>query len=270
MKTYSTKPSHVQARWHVFDAKDRILGRLATEVSVLLQGKHKPIYARHILTGDFVIVINASKIKVTGKKLQQKMYRRHSGYPGALRETTLARLHEKHPDRVIRAAVKGMLPGNTAGSHMLRRLKVYAGDNHPHEAQVRGSLAAEALSLAQDVQTRPATPSQPEILDVVQPLVVPTEEAPEAEAEAEVVAIDETATPVSEVTDEAAETPEDQVAADVPVGEATQPPAEDMAAGAEAEAENPSEPESQEAEPAEAIEVPTEESAEEKVEGKDD
>lgn len=138
MKTYNTKPSQVESRWHVFDAKDRVLGRLATEVAGLLQGKHKPIYARHVLTGDYVIVVNASRIKVTGNKLEQKFYRSHSNYPGALRETPMSEVQENHPDRIIRAAVRGMLPKNILGRQMLRRLKIYAGETHPHEAQIRG------------------------------------------------------------------------------------------------------------------------------------
>jgi large subunit ribosomal protein L13 len=171
VKTYLVKPSQVESRWHVFDAKDRILGRLATEVAVLLQGKHKPIYARHILTGDYVIVVNASKIKVTGKKLEQKLYRSHSSYPGSLRETRLSEVQENHPDRVLRAAVRGMLPKNTLGRHMLRRLKVYAGESHPHEAQLRGSANLEV----RDIPARVERPTQA----VEQPLEVSTEESTE-------------------------------------------------------------------------------------------
>ena len=137
MKTYTTKPSHVDPRWVVFDATDKVLGRLATEVSGLLQGKHKPIYARHILTGDFVIVVNVSKLKVTGNKLQQKIYHRHSRYIGSMREITMSEMQERYPDRILRAAVRGMLPKNTLGRQMLRRLKIYAGDSHPHGAQIK-------------------------------------------------------------------------------------------------------------------------------------
>jgi len=141
MKTFSTRLSDIRPMWHVIDADGRTLGRLATEVSVLLQGKHKPLYARHLLTGDFVIIINASKINVTGNKMSQKLYRRHSHYPSGLTETPLWRLQQKFPDRVIRAAVRGMLPSTTLGRHMLRRLKVYAGDSHPHQAQVSAPVA---------------------------------------------------------------------------------------------------------------------------------
>ena len=157
MKTYNTKPSQVESRWHVFDAKDRVLGRLATEVSVLLQGKHKPIYARHILTGDYVIVVNASRIRVTGNKLEQKLYRSHSNYPGALRETPMSYVRENHPDRILRAAVRGMLPKNTLGHQMLRRLKIYAGETHPHEAQIRGQERTAEPKAPVQVEERPVT-----------------------------------------------------------------------------------------------------------------
>ena len=146
MKTYTTKPSHVESRWHVFDAEDKILGRLATEVSILLQGKHKPMYARHILTGDFVIVVNASQTLTTGQKPDQKVYYRHSGYHGGLKTTPLKVMLDKHPDRVIRSAVAGMLPKNLLAKRMLRRLKVYGGPDHPHEAQIKGSSAQPEAS----------------------------------------------------------------------------------------------------------------------------
>ena len=155
MKTFSTRPSDIRPKWHVIDADGRTLGRLATEVSILLQGKHKPVYARHLLTGDYVIIINAAKINVTGKKMSQKLYRRHSHYPSGLTETPLWRLQQKFPDRVIRAAVKGMLPSTTLGRHMLRRLKVYAGDNHPHQAQV-DAPSSEVKTKVITENTKPA------------------------------------------------------------------------------------------------------------------
>ena len=154
MKTYTTKPSHVESQWHVFDAADKILGRLATQVSGLLQGKHKSIYARNILTGDFVIVVNASRIKVTGNKLQQKIYRRHSNYPGGLRETPMFRMQANHPDRILRAAVRGMLPKTTLGRQMLGRLKIYADEVHPHGAQIK-DMAREELLVAPPEVVRP-------------------------------------------------------------------------------------------------------------------
>jgi large subunit ribosomal protein L13 len=139
LKTYSTKLSDITPQWHVFDATGKNLGRLASEVATLLQGKHKPIYAPHLNTGDFVIVVNAAKVRVTGKKAQQKIYYRHSNYPGGLRSTTFAHMMETHPTRVIESAVKGMIPHNRLGRDMMRRLKVYPGDAHPHQAQVQGS-----------------------------------------------------------------------------------------------------------------------------------
>ncbi len=138
MKTYSTKLSDITPQWHVFDATGKTLGRLASEVAILLQGKHKPIYAPHLNTGDFVIVVNAAKVRVTGNKAQQKLYYRHSNYPGGLRSTTFARMIETHPTRVIESAVKGMIPHNRLGRDMMKRLKVYPGDAHPHQAQVEG------------------------------------------------------------------------------------------------------------------------------------
>jgi large subunit ribosomal protein L13 len=145
MKTYSTKSSDLRPQWHVIDASGKTLGRLASEVATLLMGKHKPIYTPNLNTGDFVIVVNAAKVRVTGNKAQQKFYYRHSGYPGGLKSTTLARMMQTHPTRVIEYAVRGMLPHNRLGRDMLRRLKVYAGDTHPHQAQMRGSKEGGAV-----------------------------------------------------------------------------------------------------------------------------
>ncbi|PZC51146.1 MAG: large subunit ribosomal protein L13 [Chloroflexi bacterium] len=138
-KTYSAKLSEVDSSWQVVDAAGKPLGRLATEIARVLQGKHKAIYTPSMLTGDYVIVLNASQVATTGKKLEQKMYYRHSGYPSGLRATPLQALLNKHPERVIQAAVKGMLPRNILGRHMLRRLKVYPGPQHPHAAQVNAN-----------------------------------------------------------------------------------------------------------------------------------
>ena len=137
MKTYSTKFADLAPQWHVFDASGKTLGRLASEIAILLLGKHKPIYTYHLNTGDYVIVVNAAKVRVTGKKAQQKMYYRHSNYPGGLKSTTFARMMETYPTRVIESAVKGMLPHNRQGRAMMKRLKVYQGDTHPHQAQVK-------------------------------------------------------------------------------------------------------------------------------------
>ncbi len=140
-KTYSLKAGDVVVRWHVLDAEERPLGRLASEVAVLLRGKYRPTYTPHMDNGDFVVVVNASKVKVTGAKMQQKLYRRHSGYPGGLKETPLPVMLERHPERVVQQAVKGMLPHNRLGRKILRHLKVYGGPDHPHEAQVNAGAA---------------------------------------------------------------------------------------------------------------------------------
>ncbi len=136
MPTYVAKKGEIDQRWYIIDAKGKPLGRLATEVAVLLQGKGKPAYSRHLDNGDFVVVINAAKVRVTGKKAEQKVYRHHTQYPGGLRETTFAKMMETHPTRIIEHAVKGMLPHNSQGRAMARRLKVYAEGAHPHQAQI--------------------------------------------------------------------------------------------------------------------------------------
>ena len=138
-KPYQTRASELNPAWHVIDADGKTLGRLSSEIAVLLQGKHKPIYVPYLNTGDYVIVINAEKIRVTGKKLEQKMYYRHSGYHGGLKEETLTQVLKKKPTRVLQHSVKGMLPKNAMGRRMLSRLKLYVGDKHPHEAQVKAS-----------------------------------------------------------------------------------------------------------------------------------
>jgi large subunit ribosomal protein L13 len=135
MKTWNAKPADVERQWYVVDAEGQTLGRLATRVADTLRGKRKPTYTPHVDTGDFVVVVNAEKIAVTGKKLQQKLYYRHSGYPGGLRSRSLAEELERRPTEVIRKAVKGMLPRNRLGRAQLTKLKVYAGPVHPHEAQ---------------------------------------------------------------------------------------------------------------------------------------
>jgi large subunit ribosomal protein L13 len=135
MTTYSARAAELDPRWYVIDAQDQVLGRLATQIAQILRGKHKPTFTPHLNCGDFVIVINAEKIAVTGNRLDQKMYYRHSGYPGGLKQETLRQAIDKHPDRPIRAAIKGMLPHNRLGDDMMNRLKIYAGPNHPHAAQ---------------------------------------------------------------------------------------------------------------------------------------
>ena len=136
MKTYVAKPSTIEKKWYVVDAKGKTLGRLATVVADTLRGKRKPIYTPNIDTGDFVIVINAEQIVVTGNKPKQKIYYHHSGYPGGLKEETYAKLLARRPEEIIRRAVKGMLPHNTLGRAQIRKLKIYTGAEHPHEAQM--------------------------------------------------------------------------------------------------------------------------------------
>lgn len=135
MKTYSTKAKDIEREWVVIDAADRTLGSVATQVASLLSGKHKPIYAPYIDTGDYVVVVNAAKIKVTGKKAEKKIYYRYSGYPGGLKSQSFKQLFSKNPSRVIELAVKGMLPHNHLGRAMFEKLRVYPGDEHPHQAQ---------------------------------------------------------------------------------------------------------------------------------------
>ena len=135
MKTYAAKPGQVERKWYLVDATDRVLGRLATQIARRLQGKHKPEYTPHVDTGDFIVVTHAEKIRVTGKKLDQKEYDYYTGYKRGRKVVPLRRVLERHPDRVLRMAVERMLPKTTLGRQMLRKLKVYAGGEHPHAAQ---------------------------------------------------------------------------------------------------------------------------------------
>jgi len=135
MKTYNAKPGEIQRDWYLVDAEGKTLGRLATQIAERLRGKGKPQYTPHVDTGDFVVVVNAEKVVVTGKKLDEKMYYNHSGYPGGLRERTLREQLERRPTEVLRSAVKGMLPRNRLGRQQLTKLKIYAGPDHPHQAQ---------------------------------------------------------------------------------------------------------------------------------------
>lgn len=135
MRTYSPKPGDIQRQWYVIDATDVVLGRLASTAAGLLRGKHKPIVTPHVDTGDYVIVVNASKVALTGAKREQKFAYRHSGYPGGLRSVRYSDLLERHPERAVEKAIKGMLPHNSLGRSMARKLKVYPGPEHPHQAQ---------------------------------------------------------------------------------------------------------------------------------------
>ena len=141
MKTYLAKPGEVEAQWHLVDAAGKVLGRLATELATILMGKHKPTYTPHVLTGDFIVVVNAEKVALTGRKLQQKEYDRYTYYTSGRKVVSIATMMERHPDRVIRLAVRRMLPKNKLARQMLKRLKVYAGPEHPHAAQQPAPLA---------------------------------------------------------------------------------------------------------------------------------
>ena len=141
MKTFLPQVDTIERRWHVVDASDQVLGRVASRVASILMGKENPIYTDFLETGDFVVVVNAAKVRLTGKKLDQKMYRSHSGYPGGLKEISARDLLAKHPDRLMEFAVKGMLPKNKLGDKLIKKLKVYAGGEHPHQAQKPQPLA---------------------------------------------------------------------------------------------------------------------------------
>lgn len=135
MKTFNARKDDVERNWYLIDAKDKVLGRIAVEIARRLRGKHKPTYTPHADAGDFIIVVNAEKIALTGKKLDDKFYYRHTGYPGGIKSVTAGKLQQQKPGEILRVAVKGMLPKNTLGRMMLKKLKVYAGSEHPHEAQ---------------------------------------------------------------------------------------------------------------------------------------
>lgn len=142
-RTYSAKPSEIQRSWYVVDAEGKTLGRLATTIAATLRGKHKAMYTPHIDTGDFVIVVNAGKVRVTGNKDREKIYYRHSNYPGGLKSTTLRDMRNRHPERILEEAVKGMLPQTILGRQQLKKLKLYAGAQHPHESQQPIELALD-------------------------------------------------------------------------------------------------------------------------------
>ena len=141
MSTQFPSAKEIARAWHVIDARDAVLGRLATKAATLLMGKHKPTYTPFLDTGDHVIVLNAAKVRLTGAKEDQKLYRRHSGYPGGLKETTARKLRQTRPERMVELAIQGMLPKTKLGKQMYRKLKVYAGDKHPHQAQKPVALA---------------------------------------------------------------------------------------------------------------------------------
>ena len=150
MRTYSPKPGEISRQWHVIDASDVVLGRLASQTAILLRGKHKPYYAPHMDTGDFVVIVNAAKVALSGNKRETKFEYRHSGYPGGLRKRSYGELLRTRPERVVERAVRGMLPKNSLGRQMLRKLKVYGGPEHPHAAQKPQPF--EITQVAQDVR----------------------------------------------------------------------------------------------------------------------
>jgi len=135
MRTWTSRPGDIEREWYIIDAKGQTLGRLATRVATVLRGKHRPQYTPHVDTGDHVIVLNAQQVNLTGRKEEQKVYHRHSGYPGGIKSTSIKRMRDEHPERIIESAVRGMLPKNPLGRSMFGKLKVYAGDSHPHQAQ---------------------------------------------------------------------------------------------------------------------------------------
>ena len=145
MKSFIAKKETVKQDWYVIDAADKTLGRLATQIASRLRGKHKPIYTPHVDTGDFIVVVNAEKVRLTGNKLEDKKYYHHTGYPGGLREKTAGELLKKKPTQILEFAVKGMLPKNTLGRAMFKKLKVYAGASHPHEAQKPQTLELKGI-----------------------------------------------------------------------------------------------------------------------------
>ncbi len=194
-KTFRLSAKAMDRPWHVIDAKGRPLGRVASEAARLLMGKHKPTYERHLPMGDFVIIVNAREVAVTGKKSQQKIYYRHSGYPGGLRQRTLQEQMDRDPRRVLERAIKGMLPSTSLGRELFRHLKVYAGPTHPHEAQVRAGTGA---SKPRTMTAAPAAAS------TVAPTAV--DESPPAEDP----------TPMEAVDEATSETPESVEAEDAP------------------------------------------------------
>ena len=184
LKPYNPSRKDLKSYWHVVDADGQVLGRMATDIAIRLMGKHRPSYVPHMLSGDFVIVVNADKVRVSGKKAEQKVYRRHSGYPGNLKEVTYSRMMARTPARIIEHAVRGMLPKNKLGNKAIRRLKVYAGPDHPHEAQVVGSeRALKRLDEPDELGEIDAMPQDQTAAAL--PVETQADDAPDAEAQSE-------------------------------------------------------------------------------------
>ena len=263
-KTYSPKPSDISSTWHVFDAEGQVLGRLATSIAGILQGKHKAGYARHMLTGDYIIIVNAEKVATSGRKREQKIYYHHTGYMGHLKEIPLWKMLEDHPERVIQKAVKGMLPKNSLGDLMLSRLKIYVGPEHPHQAQVLGDERANLRTPQRPLAVRRkkhASRVKPPVEEAVVAAAAELEEsgAVEEVAPVEVQAVDEAQEAVS--SEETAAEVEDQpvaMAEEQPVAEAPEEPAAEQA---EPEVEQENEAPTDEPVDAEATEETEEEKA---------
>ena len=195
LKQYNPRASEIVNDWQVVDADGQVLGRLATQVATFLMGKHKPTYVPHMLTGDFVVVLNASKVKVTGLKAQQKIYKRYSQYPGTLKEIPYSRMQERQPTRIIELAVKGMLPKNKLGRQMMTRLKIYAGAEHPHEAQILGSDRREEREAAAEAKAEAAAKIATKA--AAKKPAVKKASAPKAEAAAAITQVVETKKPAA-------------------------------------------------------------------------
>lgn len=221
--TVRIKASEVYKDWHVIDAAGRPLGRVATEVATLLRGKHKPTYEPHLDDGDFVIVINASQVKVSGRKAEQNTYYTHSGYPGGLKARSFAEQMARFPDRVIEQAVWGMLPGGPLGKKMIKHLKVYAGPNHPHQSQIAGSLKAQEARKAATAELANVTLKAPRLRPLSVPQVTEVETtapaAPSAAA-APSPAAEAAKQARARVRKKAEETPVAEAPVEVPVAEA--------------------------------------------------
>lgn len=214
LKPYNPSRNDLSAYWHVVDAQGQVLGRMATDIAVKLMGKHRPDYVPHMLSGDFVIVINADKVRVSGKKASQKVYRRHSGYPGNLKEVPYSRVMSRTPARIIEHAVRGMLPKNKLGNKAIRRLKVYAGPDHPHEAQVIGSERALErlepvvnlddidLSAADQPMAEQPKEKQPEVAAIAEPTPDEAETTADVAVDQVVEETEEDASDEQEATDE--------------------------------------------------------------------
>ncbi len=204
VRTYSPKKNEIERGWRVVDAEGETLGRLATRIAAILRGKDKPTYTMHMSVGDNVIVINAEKVRVTGQKEDQKTYYRHTQYPGGLRAVTLSTLREKHPERIIQNAVKGMLPHNRLGRQNLRRLHIYAGPEHPHEAQVRAGMGAAGRRKQAELEAQAAAPEPVAAPEEAAPVVPPTRRRRRAAAQESQDATPPEATTEAQDTEEAA------------------------------------------------------------------